>query len=345
VYWRNLANNLAAYGLNSAYLRLGWEMDGSWYRWGAPQGSGREASFAGCFRRVVETMRQAQPANQWSFVWNPSVDAWNTSAYFDSAWPGDAYVDVVGVDTYDQSWVANTYPYPSTCDDACRLTRQKTAWSAHLLRMNLLRDFAAAHGKPLAIPEWGVIIRSDGHGGGDDPYFIQKMYDFIMDPANNVIFHGYFDVSAMTSSGFDARLTDSIDHDNPTGPTRMPNSAALFKELFATGSVASTPTDTGSTTTTMDSTPPTIQLTAPAGGSRILKQTTYDLTAAAADDVGVIAVDFFVNDQQVCTVKTAPYTCTWRSPSRMMKNIAIKATARDAAGNSGDYLQLFNLTK
>jgi hypothetical protein len=227
-----LANKLAYYGLNAVYLRLGWEMDGAWYRWGAPQGSGKEASFASCFRRVVDAMRHAQPANQWKFVWNPTVDAWQSAAFFDAAWPGDTYVDVVGVDLYDQSWVANTYPYPSGCDEACRLTRQQTAWNAHLLRLNLLRDFAVAHNKPLAFPEWGVIIRSDGHGGGDNPYFIQKMHDFIMNPENNVVFHGYFNVSAMVSSGFDARLSDSIDHDNPTGPTRMPKAAALFLQLF-----------------------------------------------------------------------------------------------------------------
>ena len=46
VHWRNIANNFASHGLRSAYLRLGWEMDGKWFPWGAPAGSGKETSFA-----------------------------------------------------------------------------------------------------------------------------------------------------------------------------------------------------------------------------------------------------------------------------------------------------------
>lgn len=230
VYWRNLANNLGEFGLTSAYLRLGWEMDGGWFRWGAPQGSGKEGHFAGCFRKVVEVMRKTQPANQWKFIWNPGLDGWKTPAYFDATWPGDAYVDVVGVDIYDQSWVRNTYPYPPECDEACRATRQKTAWSHQAARLRALRDFAAARGKPMAFPEWAVIIRSDGHGGGDNPHFIQRMHEFIHDPRNNVIFHTYFD--AASKSSHDHCVTCSTAQDNPRGPTRMPKAAALFKKLF-----------------------------------------------------------------------------------------------------------------
>jgi Glycosyl hydrolase family 26 len=230
-HWRNLANNLASYGLHWAYLRLGWEMQGGSRPWAAPAGSGKEASFAGCFRRVVQVMRQAQPANQWKFVFNPTVDG-GKSAWLESVWPGNAYVDVVGVDHYDQCWATNTYPYPSPCDAACRLKRQQTAWSFFASQLDVLRNFAIAHGKPMAFPEWGVATRSDGHGGGDNPYFIQKMHDFIVDPASNVVFQAYFNVSN-GSAGFDARLSGSTVYDNPTGPTRFPNSAALFKQLFA----------------------------------------------------------------------------------------------------------------
>jgi hypothetical protein len=232
VHFRNLANNLASYGLRSAYLRLGWEMDGGWFPWTAKAGSGKEAFFAPCFRRAVQVMRQAQPANQWKFVFNPTVEAGGKSAWLESVWPGNAYVDVVGVDVYDQCWANNTYPYPSPCDAACRLKRQQACWSWQVSRLNTLRNFAIAHGKPMALPEWGVIIRSDGHGGGDNPHFIQKMHDFLVDPANKVVFHSYFNVSPR-HGGFDTRLTDSGGSDVP-GPTQFPDSAALFKQLFGT---------------------------------------------------------------------------------------------------------------
>jgi hypothetical protein len=230
-YWTKLANNLASsYGLQLAYLRLGWEMDGWWYPWSAPAGSGKEASFAGCFRRVVQVIRQTQPANEWKFVWNPGCcDPRLTSALLYATWPGDAYVDIVGVDIYDQSWVTNSYPYPSTCDAACRLSRQQTAWSSYASKLNMLRNFAIGHGKPMAFPEWGAMIRSDGHGGADNPYFIQKMHEFIMDPASKVVFQSYFDV---TKRDEDIRITDSTPYDYYSGPTKMPQAAELYRKLF-----------------------------------------------------------------------------------------------------------------
>jgi Glycosyl hydrolase family 26 len=228
-HYVKLANNLASYGLLSAYLRLGYEMDAI-SLWGAFEGSGKEASFAGCFRRMVQVMRQTQPANQWKFVFNPT-DQFPSKAWLEATWPGDAYVDVVGADPYDHSWASNTYPYPSTCNAACRLTRQQTAWSLQVSRLNVLRDFAFAHGKPIAFPEWGVITRPDGHGGGDNPYYIQKMHEFITNPANKVVFHALFN----TSSDLDHRLNGPTYYDNPGGSTRFPEAAARFKELFGSG--------------------------------------------------------------------------------------------------------------
>jgi hypothetical protein len=221
VYWRRLANNLAYYGLTSAYLRLGWEMDGGWYAWSASPGSGKEGYFAGCFRRIVQAMRGAQPSNQWKFVLNTAGN-WRSRSYLDAVWPGDQYVDVVALDLYDQSWATNTYPYPSNCDAACRQTRQQNAWNDYSWHLYTIRDYALARGKKMALPEWGVAIRPDGHGGGDNPGFIRRMHEFIHNPANNVAFHGYWDVDA---SDLHAQLS---------GTTKFPESAALFRQLFGT---------------------------------------------------------------------------------------------------------------
>lgn len=327
--WTNLANELAYYGLHWAYLRLGWEPDGGWYAWRAPQGQGNEANYASCFRRIVQVMRNAQPANQWKFVWNVTTAWWNAS-YLSAIWPGDEYVDVVGLDLYDQSWATGTYPYPSVCDDACRLTHQQAAWAQHAWYLTTLRSFAAAHGKPLAIPEWGVAIRADGHGGGDNPYFVQNMHGFIADPANNVAFHSYFDVSAVD---IDARLSDSVTGDVPTGATRMPQSAALFRQLFGGGAPAAGDTHA-----------PSVSLTSPAPGTVLYRRTSYDLEAAASDDVAVSAVDFFVNDRQVCHVTAAPYRCAWRSSNGRTRSYTIQATATDSSGNRASAAIVYSAT-
>ena len=286
-YWRNLANELAVYGLHWAYLRLGWEMDGNWYPWGAPQGSGREAAFAGCFRRIVQTMRAAQPANQWKFVWNPTA-TWSDPAYLTATWPGDAYVDVVGIDLYDQSWAPNTYPYPSTCDSACRLVRQQTAWTNHAWYLQTIRTFALARGKPLSIPEWGLYTRSDGHGGGDNPFYIEKMHQFINDPANSVLFHVYFDVNA----------PDGDHHiSGRDQPSAFPLGAAKFRELF--GPVATT---TAPATTTLPA--PTTGTTevwfkAPASGATV--SGVIQLEKCFVAGRGVSRVEFFLDATRLNT--------------------------------------------
>jgi len=326
-YWRNLANQLAYYGLHWAYLRLGWEMDGSWYAWGAPKGSGREAAYAGCFRRVVETMRAAQPANQWKFVWNPTA-TWTDPAWLNAVWPGDAYVDVVGLDLYDQSWAANTYPYPSTCDSACRLSRQQTAWNSHAWYLQTLRDFARAHGKPFALPEWGLYTRSDGHGGGDNPYYIEKMQQFIADPANTVLFHVYFDVKAPDGdhhiSGLDA-------------VSAFPQSAAKFRQLFG---AVSAPT-TVQTTPPPDMTPPSVYLNRPTAGSTIRRGSTVTMEASASDNVGVVRVEFSVNGRVACRATTTPYRCSASVGSNRVSSYVLTARALDAAGHSATHSRTY----
>lgn len=215
-HWTDLADMLARYRLSDAFLRLGHEFNGNWYTWRA---EGAADTFAGCFRAVVEAMRRARPEAGWRFVWNPTVEI--AADVAEAAWPGDSYVDIVGIDIYDQSWRTDTYPFPDGCDAACRDERRQRAWQGFTGQLALLRDFAVRHGKPLAVPEWGVAIRDDGHGGGDNPFFIRRMHDFITNPANDVVFHVYFDVMAGDGA-----------HQLSGRSSPFPEAAAAYRELF-----------------------------------------------------------------------------------------------------------------
>jgi hypothetical protein len=312
-YWTKLANNLAYYGLHWAYLRLGWEMDGGWYAWNAKPGSGKEASYAGCFRRIVQVMRQTQPANQWKFVLNTAMD-WSSKSYLDAVWPGDAYVDVVAIDFYDQSWATNTYPYPSNCDAACRLTRQQNAWNAISPKLFTLRDFAIAHGKKVAIPEWAVFTTTNyPNSGGDNPYFIQKMYDFISNPANNVAFHAYFDV---TYTGFNGQLS---------GSTSFPQSAALFKQLFG----SAMPSDGGST----DGGSSGVTFAAPAENGT-LTGAYKDSSACEVIGTGISRVIFHMDGTQLNTENAAPWQCSFDTRQFANGTHTLKAVAYYSTGAS-----------
>jgi hypothetical protein len=225
-HFKMLAESLVKHGLGESILRLGWEFNGGWHTWRAGEDP---AAFAEYWRHIVETMRGVEGAKGLTFCWNPSLGDQQFPA--EKAWPGDEYVDYIGLDVYDESWNENTYPFPAGLSEAEIAARQQkvwkelTDWGGHGLRF--WTKFSQEHKKPLAFPEWGVNKRPDGHGGLDNPYFIEQMHAFITDPSHHVAFHCYFDVEAPDGA-----------HQLSPGPdgkhqTLFPKSAERFKALFS----------------------------------------------------------------------------------------------------------------
>jgi hypothetical protein len=205
-HFTTLAETLVAAGESNAYLRLGWEFDGGWNAWKATTPSS-ERNFAAYFRHIVAAMSTV-PGAHFRFVWNPDADAFNSTGYNVAlAYPGNAYVNDIGIDIYDQSWVA-----PLTPADAWTETTLPSLTAAEA--------FANRRDKPVAVTEWGTAIRSDGHGLGDDPLYVTDMIAWIRDPAHHVAFELYFD--------YEGRGTDST----ITGG-RFPRSLAAFKLAFS----------------------------------------------------------------------------------------------------------------
>ena len=81
-----------------------------------------------------------------------------------------------------------------------------------------------------------------------------------------------------------------------------------------------------------DTTPPTVSLTSPSPGSTASH--VVSLAATASDDVGVKAVEFFLDGSTSLGVDTtAPYLGEWDSTTASNGSHALTAVARDAAGN------------
>jgi Glycosyl hydrolase family 26 len=232
--WTTLGKHLVTALQPATVIRPGWEFNGAWYRWNA---AGKVSDFVTCFRHVVATMR-AVPGNRFTFDWNPNLGGGTFPA--EQAYPGDGYVDVIGVDVYDTSWTS--YPTPDgVTPDAARTS----AWN-WLLKgdhgLNYWSAFARQHTKPMSITEWGVTWRPDGHGGGDNPYFVDRMMDFIADPANNVVTNHYFNLDA-----------PSVRHDLTRPDTLFPASLARLRAraaAVASGSTTVKPAPTTSEATT-----------------------------------------------------------------------------------------------
>ncbi len=91
-----------------AYLRLGHEMNGDWYPWGAAMGGDAPSDFVAMWRRVHGAFDAAGLGpSQLQWIWavnSEDVGGFPAEAFF----PGDAAVDWVAVDGYNwgasQSW-------------------------------------------------------------------------------------------------------------------------------------------------------------------------------------------------------------------------------------------------
>jgi hypothetical protein len=184
-YFSTLASTLVAAGEANAYLRLGWEFDGNWYAWQA-QSATAEANFASYFRNIVTAMRSV-PGEQFKFVWNPDASAFVSSSYsVTAAYPGNKYVNVIGLDLYDMSWASPLTP--------------QVAWQeTYQPELTAAESFAQSEGEPLALCEWGTLFRSNGLG--DDPYYINSMIDWMSVPSHNVTYESYFNGNTTAAGG------------------------------------------------------------------------------------------------------------------------------------------------
>jgi hypothetical protein len=170
-----VAQNMVSAGYGSSIIRLGWEFNGTWFPWAA---AGCASGFVGAFQQVVDAMRSV-PGQHFTFEWNPTrgdSGIGNLSNYY----PGNAYVDYIGLDVYDTEW--GSYP-----GQPAEFQYMKTQPDG----LNWLASLSAFTGKPMVFPEWGLgwgKCSNDGERvsapnkqvcGGDDTYFISAMSSWI----------------------------------------------------------------------------------------------------------------------------------------------------------------------
>jgi thermitase len=80
-----------------------------------------------------------------------------------------------------------------------------------------------------------------------------------------------------------------------------------------------------------DSQPPTVSVTSPTNGSRVVNQ--VQINVAASDNVGIAQVSIYVDGVLLSTDTSAPYTYTWSAKRVASGTHTISAKAWDAAGN------------
>jgi hypothetical protein len=184
-HFRTLAHRLVDRRANDTIIVLGWEMNGTTY-------SGRcapdAAAWKGYWRRIVAVMRSV-PGQRFRFDFTPVRG--RQAIPWTECYPGDDVVDIVGMDSYDQEPGRTfrdfvTQPYG----------------------LQAQADFAAAHGKPMSYPEWGL------YDYGDDAAYICAMHSWLT--THDVAYQS---------------ITDYCPH-GVWGCAANPDSARAYRQLF-----------------------------------------------------------------------------------------------------------------
>ena len=175
--WNSIANTLAAgQPTGKIYVRTGWEFNADFFPWDAL--GGRAADYAATFRNFVTTFRAV--SDRFVFEWCPNIG--NQGAGMDpaDAYPGDEYVDVIGMDFY----------YNITWDSTDN--KGLAAWNWKVMEpygLQWVVDFAQAHGKPVAYSEWGM-------NNPEGTAYFEAFVDWMKSSPVEVLYQNYWNSNA-----------------------------------------------------------------------------------------------------------------------------------------------------
>jgi hypothetical protein len=196
-YAKVLGRSLVAAGLQDSVIRLGSEMNGEWESDFIGTRVIEQKLWAKCFANEATGLRKAK-GEHFLIDWNPNACA--GSYPYRNFYPGNAYVNIVGIDLYDEDCLTPTTPVAFS-----QIVSEPYG-------LGHFEAFARTKGKPMSIPEWGLL-----EAFGDDPGYISGVGHAVN--TNDFAFETYFDVSRSDIGTL------------PLGPT-TPLSLAAFLQSF-----------------------------------------------------------------------------------------------------------------
>lgn len=135
------------HGFTTIISRPGWEMNGDWEAWSVFRDGSNASEFVNAFRHIANHAYAFATAKGITIklCWNPGYLPDSNRPNFNSFYPGDAYVDHIGIDTYGLcSNVPDTGPQATYPGDPTHFS------------MDDAIAMCVAKGKPLCFPETGT---------------------------------------------------------------------------------------------------------------------------------------------------------------------------------------------
>ncbi len=209
--WRaSLTNMRDMWGDRTAplFIRFAHEMNGDWYDWSVDAGNHQD--FIAAWRHFRALQQEIFPESKLVFAVNR--ESVGNDIDWRETFPGAEYVDVMGVDYYNQ------YPSVESAADWDASLTEVDEWGAPKgLQAHL--DFARSVGLPLGIPEWSGKAEN-----ADSVAWMQGMHDFFASNAGGGAGQVLYDIQ------FNVDMHDDSYRVFPD--TRMPASAEAYRAAF-----------------------------------------------------------------------------------------------------------------
>ncbi|CAN5168588.1 hypothetical protein BH09PSE6_BH09PSE6_30400 [soil metagenome] len=157
------------------YVRVGWEFNGDWFPWTA---AGNASNYIAAFRRFATNARSI--SNRFVLEWNGTSGVQSVDP--ETVYPGDDYVDIISSD-----WYVKASDFSGNALNGFNWQKSQNKGLLWLVA------FAAAHGKPYAIAEWGVAQNAAGSDPGAG--IVDAFNDFFK-AYPDCVYHSYWNNNA-----------------------------------------------------------------------------------------------------------------------------------------------------
>lgn len=177
-YYRSMAEELATYAPKFMIIRVGWELNDN-FPWSIARCDTTEKvnAYKNTHRKIVNMLRNSFAKRGKTFMvsWSFVRDSARLKRPLKELYPGDGYVDSIGVDYYDRKFI-NWGLNNSTDAKFQEMARRGT--TTQPFGIYKWYDFAMSMKKPLSVDEWGIWNSTDTFAGGDNDVYIRNMYKF-----------------------------------------------------------------------------------------------------------------------------------------------------------------------
>ncbi|WP_151733138.1 glycosyl hydrolase [Paenibacillus tengchongensis] len=137
------------------------EQNGSWFWWGA--GTTTKSEYAELYRYTVEYLRDTKGVHNFLYVFSPNGSFGGNESDYLTTYPGDAFVDILGMDQYDSKDNAGTQAF----------------LDGLVKDLKMISKLAVAKGKIVTLSEYGYSAAGMKTSGNNELEWFTKVLNAI----------------------------------------------------------------------------------------------------------------------------------------------------------------------